>query len=362
MAIVAGSDRDGTLHPKSGQTLFLQWTGEKYPLEQLDPFTFTAISAELTAKHAYCSGQDIYDGVIGGLIGSVDIQFRIRQIDEDRLICSFYDLTIAKRDQLIGPADRAGAAHADALQSLSYDELAKGNTTNTQSLGRAKNGVFKELPDKDSSIMTKSIVSAALVLAMLIIGGWVVMVGRSQSTISVANSVMVGNYQAVNAPLEGKLVDLRVAIGDRVKAGQIMATISNPKVEHELKVIETQIARAKRDLAAHRRQAKETASMLEMARNVLQTKRLVAIATRNRIKSDLRSARSQVKRLALLKRRKRVVMRKFEEAVALKDRWVAELEGQNATIKGIALSQKGSRERRDYTGWPHNQSDVDNSH
>ena len=334
--------------------LSLLWNEETYAVNALDNFTFRVFSPALAARGGEASPADIYKGEVRSADKNVAIQFRIREIEGDQVICGFYDLPIAKRERLVKMAETAPLSETDDLQSLSYDELAAGNVSGSAGQSKTGNNTAGTSPDGvtdnpsrllsrvDQATMKNGIVVAALAGTMLLIVGWLTMVGLSQSTISVSNSVMAGNYQPVNTPLEGKMLDLQVAVGDQVRAGQIVATVSNPSVAHELGLVDAQISRAKRELTAYQRQSTETKAMLNIARKTLRTKRAVAIAVKDRIKGDLRGAQSKLSRLSRLRRSKRVRMGEYEEALALRDRWAAELAGQDAVIEGIVLAEKAA--------------------
>ena len=333
MEIVAESNQRSPVgSDKAG--LLLRWGEAEYSVDSIDQYTFSVSSYELAGLYAGPVGSAIHDGAIRGVDETIEFQFRIRNTDGDQVRCSFFDLPISTRDRLGLLIERSHSPETDALQSLSYDDLALGNTDEAPEV--------KSLPTKNSSTLRNTIVSIMLAASMIVILSWVLMVVRSQSTISVTNSVMMGNYQAVNTPLEGKLLDLRVAVGDRVEAGQALATISNPVVKQELQVVETKISRAQRDLDVYRRQSREINSMMKVARLMLQKRLGAEIAIKTRIKADLRAARSQLKRMEWLRRKRYAKEEKYQEARALRDRWVAELKSQSTVIEGIALAEQAA--------------------
>jgi len=327
--------RDGRFSSELNQTdLFLKWNDVDNPIDRLDTFTFVVNSSKLAQLHTDATKPTVYDGEICGGDKTISVRFRIRDIDGDRVLCGFFDLSIATRDEIASLVERVRTPETDELQTLSYDDLAKGKTDKVETAAPTS--------EKGLSTLKKALVSLMLALAMLIVGSWVIMVIRSQSTIAVSNGVMVGNYQAINTPLEGKLSGLRVAVGQRVEAGQVLGVVANPSVDHEYKIAGTKISRAKLELDAYRREARDTKTMLNYARAILKTKRSVAIAEKARIKSDLKSAQSQLKRQKRLRRNGHVRMAEYEKAEAARDHFIAELKAKKASIQGLVVAEKAA--------------------
>ncbi len=316
--------------------LHLKWKGGSYAIQSIDEFTFVVAAPALARADTDAPTTARYTGEVCARTGAVKVQFRVRRIEGSCVVCSFFDLPLKTRDRLNALVSAALDASSNALHSLSYDELA---------LGRTEAQHVAEAPAiEPSSTLKKAVAASALVAAMLLIAGWLTMVVHTKSKIPVANSVMAGNFQPVNTPLEGKLLDVRVAVGDRVHAGTVLATVENSPGAFEFGAVEAKLDRAKRDLAAFKNQKTEIEEMLEIARQSLKTRRIAAISKRARIVAELTAAESQLERLTKLLSNQTVKAWEHEQAVAARERWVAELDSQNAIIDGIELAEKATAE------------------
>ena len=312
----------------------LQWNGTREPIDRIDEFTFVIQSSELAKAHAE-TGQVVYTGRINGAAGrAVEVQFRVRSADGHSILCSYYDMAISTREAIKDLIADQSRPHArNALQTLTYDELATGDTAQGQ-VARPSTSLN----------LKKSAAAGMLAVSMLAILGWVIWVVRSQSDVTVANAVMMGNYIPVNTPLEGKVATLRVAVGDRVMPGQVVATIANPGVDHDLGLAKAKLERAKRDLDGHRAHATEVQKMLKVAEKSLDTRRQVAEAAKARINAELKIANAKVARQEQLVSSMNIRLTEYENAVALRDRLAAELQGQDAVLSGLANAKEAIKQ------------------
>ena len=229
------SDPSTSDFPPEPELLQLRWNGSSWPVSEIDEFAFRVDSEELAATFDESQAAEIQDGEIAFDDETIPMRFRVRGKTGPTVRCGFYDLPIKRREQILALRQRVLKPVSDELQTLSYDDLAEGNTDTVPA---------KAAAPTNSSTLKKAAAAVLLGLAMFAIVGWIVFVVRSRSTVSVANSVMVGNYHAVNTPYEGQVVDVMVSVGDIVEEGQVLATISNSQAADELPIIEAKLRRA----------------------------------------------------------------------------------------------------------------------
>ena len=160
---------------------------------------------------------------------AIDLQFRIRQKNGEECICTFFDLSLTKREAIERYVrSKTHQTVADAtLEGLSYDDLAKGLPAaedpqpENQQVVAAKGPMNKRL--------IKSIVTLGMFFALLAMAILVVMFLRSRSSLGVDNSALVGNYLPVNARVEGEIVEVLVKEGQRVQRGDVLLRLDNPE-------------------------------------------------------------------------------------------------------------------------------------
>ncbi len=312
--------------------MWLRWRQKEYPVDSLDQYSFTVTVPELSAMDidgAVHEGQVETNGKVA------DIRFRVRSVDGDKVVCSFFDLPLAVRDSLQAmTTERDRSPHADALQTMSYDELALGNVR--------KNAV----PDSPFLIARASVnkVLAATLLVGVIVSMlvWVVWLVRSQSTITIVNSVMAGNYQPVEAQRDGRLAALNVEVGAKIKPGQVLGSIAILADEREIALHRAKLARAEADLEAFRREAQQAQATLSFAVNQLRTRRAVAQAGEARAAADLKLAESKLARFMQLSLGGFAKRADLDEAIALRDRGAADVRAQRATVADIAMAERAA--------------------
>ena len=313
--------------------MFLRWRDGEYPVDRLDQFSFFVTAPELAklgTNGAVHEGRIESDGTVA------DIQFRVRTIDGDTVVCGYVDLQTSIRDRLeLMLVERARSPHTDALQTMSYDELALGKT----SKGTVAEGSFWAVRSARNQTLAAALLLGVIVSAL----AWLVWVVRSQSTINVVNGVMAGNYQPVEAPRDGRLAELRVTVGSKIKAGERIGSITILADEREAATVRAKLARAEADLAAYRREVGEAETALRYATQRLQTRRAVALAGEARAAADVKVAESKVKRLKRLLSGGFAKHSDLEEAIAMRDRGLAELRAQRATVTDIAMAERAAQ-------------------
>ena len=311
----------------------LRWQNDLFDIQELDGFAFTVESKEFIAFLEGESASQTHDGEIVILGEEIPIQFRVRNQSGLQSRCGFYDLPIKTGERLLALHQEATSSVSDELHGLSYDELAEGKTTKvaTSVSAPSSSGFFK-----------KAIATTLLATAMLLIGGWILFLVRSSSTISVANSVMVGNYQAVNAPAEGAVLDVLVSVGDKVQPGQVLATIENHVKTQELELIETRLRRAKREAAIHQSQADQIESMMQFATLKIEKDLAVADADKVRVAAEKKVATSQLNRLMPLMISGNIPQAEYEETAALVASHDAAMVRQEAIIDALKLARRAA--------------------
>ena len=307
----------------------LRWENDLFDVEELDAFAFTVKSEAFMSLEG---PNQTHNGEIVILGEDIPVQFRVRHQDGLQSRCGFYDLPIKTRERLLALQEEATRVGSDELHGLSYDELAEGKTTKVASAPRPSSSGF----------VKKAVATTLLAAAMLLIGGWILFLVRSKSTISVANGVMVGNYHPVSAPVEGELLDVLVSIGDEVQPGQVLATIENHVKTQEVELIETRLRRAKRELAIHQSHVDQIESMMKFATLKIEKDLIVADADKARVVAEKRVATSQLNRLKPLMASGNIPEAEYEETEALVATHNAVIERQEAVIDTLKLAQRAA--------------------
>ncbi|QDT10567.1 HlyD family secretion protein [Planctomycetes bacterium K23_9] len=319
--------------------LVLIFDSEQSQVTDLNEFTFVTQSARLRDRYQPDGTPETYDGTIQGDGQSFPIQFRVRSQDGDSLRCGFFDLPIKQRESILALRDRIQSEGSDELHSLSYDELAGGNTTKATKAQKTKTADGS----KSASTLKKAIAMSLMVLAMAAIVGWIFIVVQTRSTVSVSNSVLVGNYQPVNTPFQGKLLDVLVSVGDRVTEGQVVALVGKEDLEHELHMLDAQLVRTRSELSAYQQQADRIAGLMKFAMEKADRDLTVAKAELTGGQAEYDAAKAQVDRLAPLVARGNIGVFEVEEAKALAARAKAAIARQNALIETFQLSKSAAQ-------------------
>lgn len=311
---------------------------ESFHVSEIDEFTFLTACEPLVVAFEPDRLSKQFEGSIEYGGESIQFDFRIRRIEGDSVRCGFYDLPIKLRETVISLRDQAQSGTSDELHALTYDELAKGNTSKT-STSKTSNKPATTAHPKSASTLKKAIAMIVLLAAMAAIIGWVVIVVQSRSTVSVSNSVLVGNYQPVNTPLEGKLLEVLVEVGDHVVEGQPLAILSNDEPGNELILVEAQLKRAKGELAAYQVQSEKILTLMGYA--TAKAKRDLAVAEAELVggKAKLDAANAQMNRLQPLAAKGNIGLFEIEEAKAIVAECEANLIRQQALIETFRLSQ-----------------------
>lgn len=327
---------DGLNRPKA-ESLYVIWGGSQYPVESLDEYTFVIESADLLNEHLSAEATVPRDAKLVGGDESYDIQFRVRGIAaENRVRCGFYDMPIKTREAIMRLQSRLSSNVSDELQTLSYDELAEGNTTKQAAVSKA------ESDPKQASTLRKAIATIALIAIMLGIVGWIAIIIQTRSTIAVSNSVLVGNYQPVNTPFAGQLIDVHVKVGDHVTEGQTLAVVRNEDIKHDLATLQAEVKRRERDLVAYETQAAKVKTVMEFAKQKADRDMLVARAELQGCTAELKAAQAQVDRLQPLLSRGNIGVFEVESAQAAVETSKAQILRSSALIETLQLAKSAA--------------------
>ena len=325
--------------------LHLQWAGRQFELRSLQPYGFSICLAGYPGLAARLAEKDLQKGVVAGAGDRIEVSFRFRRMKDDEAFCGFHDLSIEDSRRLQALWDnRGGGDGDDGLQSLSYDELAEGKSVRTANAPKAgQSGRNDGAGNKEAnSALTKMLVSIMLAAAMVVIAGWVVFMIRSRTTIDVAGGVLMGNYQPVSAPVEGRLASLRVKVGDRVHPGQVLGVISSSKAAIDLGLLESKVERARLEIDAYRQLQEDIRGMLDISRRKIAARRAVALAERKRLEGELRIARASYRRLGRLIRAGNVNMERVEKLRSTIASLSGELEVQNRVLAGLEVDEQAA--------------------
>ena len=293
-------------------SLQLLWESSIHPIVDVDEFGFQVKSQELADSYSPGTIGSTQDGTVRYGDESVEVQFRVRRVTGTLVRCGFYDLALKKREKIVELSKLATNTEKDELHNLSYDELAGGNTSK-QPEGDDKQKALSS----GTSTIKKAIATLIMCGAVLGIFLWLIIVVRSRSTITVTRGVMVGNFQPVNTPYEGLLLDLKVDVGDRVTKGQVLAVVDNPEGVEELEIVKTKLFRANRELEAHQRHILNVEAMFPYLRSKIEGELSIAKAELAKIDAQSQAAQSQLDRLMPLKQSNNIPLAEFDEVESL---------------------------------------------
>ena len=227
---------------------------------------------------------------------AIDLQFRIRQKNGEECICTFFDLSLTKREAIERYVrSKTHQTVADAtLEGLSYDDLAKGLPAaedpqpENQQVVAAKGPMDKRL--------IKSIVTLGMFFALLAMAILVVMFLRSRSSLGVDNSALVGNYLPVNARVEGEIVEVLVKEGQRVQRGDVLLRLDNPEIRAGKALSQSEVRLGEAKVAALRKKLKNYLANVEVAKKRLALDLKVAQSDAESTKMQYEGAKTTVER------------------------------------------------------------------
>ena len=227
---------------------------------------------------------------------AIAVQFRIRQKDGEECTCTFFDLSLTKREAIERYVrSKTHLTVADAtLEGLSYDDLAKGLPSAEDSQPKKQQGVTAKAPSDGRLI--KSMVTLGMLLAFLTMVILVVMFLRSRSSLGVDNSALVGNYLPVNARVEGEIVEVLVKEGQHVERGDVLIRLNNPEISAGKALSQSQVRLGEAKVAALRKKLKNYLANVEVAKKRLALDLKVAQSDTESTKMQYEGAKTIVER------------------------------------------------------------------
>ena len=313
-----------------------------YPVHALTPFGFETTAPQL-AQIFEAAARDttvVYRGSLQADAASISVtnlQFRIRGARENKLRCTFHDTTLMQRESVQRLCDRLQEkSRGDALQALSYDELACGGVK------RGSQSQIAAAKKPASKGKTKALVAFLMSVGMVAIVAWVLVFVRMQSSVKVNNSVMMGNYLPINSPLEGQITELLISEGDKVTAGQLLARISNQAFCDQIAQTSAQLQAARREVAALERTEQEFLATIDVTKRKLEGDIRVARDELLRLQHEHRVATLRVNRLRPLLAEQNIALVEFEEAESQQAALAAGVGRQTATIATIVLAREAA--------------------
>lgn len=316
------------------KSLNLDWAETQLPILDFSEFGFSVESESLAAAYSEDAAH-VHAGAIEFADERVEFNFRVQRVSDSVVRCRYFDLPIKTREQLLQISKIAAKETDDELHDLTYDELAEGKTKK-----QVDDSAKKQSLKSGTSTIKKAV--ATFVLCGIIMGicVWLVVLLRSRSTVAVTRAVMVGNYQPVNTPFEGHILDLKVAVGDRVEEGDVLAVLDNPTGIEELEEVKAKLFRAKRELEAHTRYAGKIKATLPIVKAKFEQDMTVARAELEKIDAESRAATSQLNRLLPLHQANNIPIAEFEEVESLVALAKADRVRQLAVIKSLEFRQE----------------------
>lgn len=264
-----------------------------YQLVSIDEYSFTAeidLPVGIRSHGMLTLGTD-----------NLAVAFRVRETKDGVAKCSFANLSLTNTATIKNYLRKRQRGFIEnTLESRSYDELAQGlpsdmpmsdeqantfetphvvSASTTNEIGSQATSKIPNTPNttksqshssgaNQKSIARSGIRSMAMLLmmfAMVGLGILAIYFLRSRSTISIANSALVGNYLPVNVKAEGEVIDLFVGEGDAVKAGDVLMQLKNPAMQSERAQCAARLATAKSKVATLKKQLATTKKRVKIA-------------------------------------------------------------------------------------------------
>lgn len=263
----------------------------------------------------------------------LEIEFKIRTQNQERSTCTFSNLSIAIRDSIQKYVDNALRVDGQELETRSYDELARGLTSNESSAELRSNRV----PQRSAQF--KSVALLVLLLMMLGLAVLAMVFLRSRSSLSVDNAALVGNYLPVNAKIEGEIANLHVAEGQQVRRGDLLLQLKNPEIESTCIQAEAARDAAIAKVVALQKQQDNYHKKLQVASRKLVLDLEVAKSELGWAKKIRNAAEARVKRLVRYVESGSITKLEFEEAEEESLAAEAQVLAARNLVKQIEFSQ-----------------------
>ncbi len=270
----------------SSHTSGIQFDADGENIRGLSRFGFTAL-CELD-----CSVGEVCDSVFRLDGNPIEVKFRVRSKNDGQASCTFVDLSIDAQEKLARYLDAKARVNVgnDDLMNRSYDELAAGITSSAQSSETGE-------PAKAQTYV-KSLAMLVMLLVFVGLALVAVLFMRSRSSLSVANSSLVGNYVPVHARIEGEITEVNCAEGDYVEKGDVLFRLNSPALRLELEDCKSELATAGSKVVALETQLTSCDKKIAVARKKLDIDVLVAEAELEAISMQVQASQKIVQDLA----------------------------------------------------------------
>ena len=167
--------------------------------------------------------------------------------------------------------------------------------------------------------------------------------GTVDRVVELPADVRAGREAKIYAKIAGRLKELRVNIGDRVRAGQVLAVLDSPEVAREAESARLQIAKARSDVAASQAQVLYQARQAASARDLVSTARFQV----QQAEAELSQARAERDLRDLSYRRLKAVYAQDEGLIAHQelDQAYAVLKVASGRVVSGQRAEAGARAR-----------------
>lgn len=329
-------------HKTQKTPLRLNLDGNLLDISDFDQYGFEVHSPDLAAGfNPEFAPLTIFGSIVSedasGQTINTDIQFRTRRVDGDRVRLAFYDLSIQVREQLDAIRASLSGNAKDELHNLSYDDLAKGGSNKKPDVAVAK-------PAK-AGFVKKAVAMAMLAGSMVLVVGWVVYMVNSRSSVAVSNSVMMGNYMPINSPQQAQLTEILVETGQSVKAGQILARLSNELAITELQLVEAKLSRAQSEVVAYELEAEELSDAFDYLERKVARDLGVAVAEMSGSDAKVIAAEAQLKRLEPLVKKRSLIVAELDDAKVTLALAKAEKQRHAAVIESLNFAKDAAKSK-----------------
>ena len=308
--------------------------GSSYELTQLTEFGFES-PVKLPGSQRHGTGTLVIDDQ------QIPVEFRVRRFTDGLSSCTFMNFSISDAEKVRRHLKRRSRA-VGGLEDHSYDELASGKVGSEPAPVVTVAKTDEAAPQQKGYV--KSFAMMAMLLTMVLLAVVAVVFLRSRSTLGVTNAALVGNCIHVNSKVEGEIVDVFVAAGDKVRKGDLLVRLTNPEVLADNKEFNARLETAKHTVVALENQKKLYRSKLKFASQKLALDREVAVNELEAATQARESAKAGVDRMQPFVQRGAVTRLEFDEVQNLYMSEVANVMAKENEVKQIDFGLQAAKQ------------------